>query len=790
MTFGARFGLTDSPSPASSSTAIARSPGYPSREETEPAACARADHQYERQGPLPRSTGTSSRVQGQREGHTSLSVTSPHHSRLPRKPIPLPPDDNRFADSEAPTTGLASLAGLHVVEIMEDFSYHLFCLTTRIPFRILFGQCKRLIANYSTRDDVVKLFNAISYRIEQTGVALKFWLPEDVRQTDQSSNNLISMFNVLKSMIQKSFENLGSVQQFLRRQETEHYTTIWQLKEDFAQMIRSFWRENSTEPAYVMFAFDLHQKLSYLNVKWTLGLRIRLNQDPNVRNRGVEVKDAQDMLDLTHNIPEVFSPLFLDAVKVIRAYFRKELQQSLTEKEHLEHLSLVQWLIDNAKANVVRPTTNEVRSINVGYASDFENALKSLESHGLQPTGAVYDAARGSSLIIEEGDSELQLALEISKQETSVQGSDLEEQTRYALALSANENATQPAPSRDAVSASENPTQLEPSRVGSAADRRISSSDYDKYAMATLNSSLLPSDVFVQIDKDKTFDDDHHQRNRSHEPQRQREQLLREKQGSREVDVDSGMGESSSAQQMTNQMEMPVSPRTHTTGQMNLGTPGPTQTFNLARDAVRDVAAENAVHSPPFMESKKTDDEDSECGSNSDSDSGDSRISLDEEQQQQSDSKEQQQQPPNSVLKHEPINRVDATTSSHSLAARHPSNPSASAVGLETDMRLASQILQLIKEDKYAEVSRLLKDLQGNVQQKLNLRSLGQGFLLEIVGKHATIDELAQTVRNFVQTGRMERRTLVTICHKLQIDVSNQSKEELEHLICMRESQQ
>ena len=655
---------------------------------------------------------------------------------------------------------------------MEDFSYHLISLTTRIPFRILFRQCKRLIADYSTRDDVVKLFNAVCCRIEETGVALKFWLPEDVPRASvgQSSNNLISMFNVLKSMIQKSLEDLGSEQQ-LGKQATEHYTTIWQLKEDFARMIRNFWRENSTEPAYVMFAFDLHQKLAYLNVKWTLGLPMRMNQDPNVRDRGVDMKDARDTLDLTRNVPDVFSQLFVDAIKALRAYFSKELQQSLTNKEHLEHLSLVQWLIDNAKSNVVRPSANEVRSSSIGHAANPEDTLRLLEVHGLQPTGTVYDdAAVSSSFGIQGGDTELQLALEISKQETSVQRSDLDEQTRYALAVSASESPAQPANSG----------------VGSSAERSISRNDYDQYG-AAFSSPMPPSDVLLQIDKDRTFDD-HHQSGRSHEPQHQPEQLAHEQQGNRVLqqqqgaqhglDSDSGMGmmsgSSSALQQMTNHTEMPVAPHgAHLTGQMSNGTP--TQTFHLARDVVRDTSATNGVHSPPPVENKTYDE---------DSDSGDSKITIND-----SDDEEQQQQHRDSDLKHEPTNLVDAAPASHSLPARHPSSPS--AVGVETDMQLtASQILQLLKEHDYVQVNRLLRDLQGNVQQKLSLRSLGRDFLLEIVGNHATADELAQTVENFVQMGRVNRATLITICQKLHIVVSDQSDEELKHLICMREKQQ
>jgi hypothetical protein len=213
---------------------------------------------------------------------------------------------------------------------------------------------------------------------------------------------------------------------------------------------------------------------------------------------------------------------------------------------------------------------------------------------------------------------------------------------------------------------------------------------------------------------------------------------------------------------------------THKTGQMKNNTPGsnsfkPTQPFHLASNVVRDTSATNRVHSPPLVESKRTDDEDS--------DSGDSRITIND-----SEDDEQQQQHRDSDQKYQSTSVVNAVPPSCSLPVKHPSSPS--TVAKETDMQVAaSQLIQVLGVHDYVQANRLLEDLQGNVQKKLSLKSLERDFLLEIVGSYATTDELAQTTKKFVQTGRVNHATLITICQKLHIAVSNQSDEELRYLI-------
>lgn len=677
-------------------------------------------------------------------------------------------------------------SGLHVVEIMEEFSYLLFMLTTRIPFRIFFKQCKRLAAEYSTHDDAMKLFNAVCCRIEQTGTGLNFWLSDDVRlaSVGQSTNDLVSMYNVIKSMVQQSLDNSGS-EQHLGRQATEHYTTIWQLKEDFAQMIRVFWRENATEPAYVMFVFDLHQKLAYLNVKWTLGLPIRMRQeDDNLRDRGIDQRDAREMLDLTANVPDVFSQQYIDAMRALRSYFSQELQGSLSGKEHLEQLSLVRWLSDNAKCNVIRPTTNEVRLSSIGNVSQPQAVLRLLEPLGLQLTGSVYDDAQqiatSSSFILQGGDNELQLALEMSKQETPVQQDDHEDQMRYALAVSASESTAQGAHSE----------------VGVSTDRTISRNAYDQYGSAV--HTPLPSSVILHLGEHSSDGFDRQrgsQRSRESQQRHQLEPQPRHTQGHEvpqqqhhgsQHGSDSGLvtsGGSSSAQQSTPETGMHAPHAASlTTSQLSSGRSTsalvePSYADGLPRDVSRDTDGRTSGRSsPPTVKERSF---------NEDSDSGESKMTIPGDE---SDDEGRQPRQTSWDPEHKLKVPVNAPHSPESLPVGQPS--ATVAFGEETMMEHASQLLDLLRQQDYVQVNRLLKDLQGNVQQRLNLRSLGRDFLLEVVCQYAKEEDLAEMVEKLVRTDRVDRETLETICEKLDISVSGRSDEILKHLIGIRGRQQ
>ena len=650
--------------------------------------------------------------------------------------------------------------GLHVVEIMEEFSYYLFTLTTRIPFRFLFKQCQRLVAEYATHNDVFKLFNVVCSRIEQTGACLLFWSSEDVM--NQSDNGRVSKFFVIKSTVKKSLEDVESEQQ-LGRQASQHYMTIWQLKKDFTRMVCGFWQESSMEPRYVMFLFNLHEKFADLNVKWTFGLVKSLSQGTSAQDRRVDSQEVQQVLDITRRVPKIFSNLYVDALRVLRLYCSQELQGNLIEEKHI---SLVRWLIDHAKSNVIRPTSDEVEVdfFDVGVASQPMDIIKLLEQHGMQSTGSVYSDALeiSTNLIARQGkDIALQLVLEMSKQDIPIYEQNREDQSRYLGALSGDR-------------AHERHFERE---VGT--DSIISQHAYDQYDQldSTIDPALLSSTVLVingrrnhrssrQGGGQRSPQMQNHER-RAQTQQQQIKDAAQHKSHSSLQESDSGLVSGSSG--------TPHQSLTESGAMISRGVHSPSK---VADDRSLHVSLPNKPSGDSYLP------HDVEKDTDGDSDTGDSTCTGFRESDDDDDPyNEHRQQRRHKVLQseYEPLASPATFSSFPSVSVAHAAK--VGTVGEEEMMKCAVQVVELLKRKNFAKVNRVLKDLQGNVQQKLTLRDIGRDVLLEIIQRHARDDDLVEFVDNLVEKDRLQRQTLETVCDKLGFDVSNQSTDQLKQII-------
>ena len=332
---------------------------------------------------------------------------------------------------------------------MQNFAFHLFFLTTRMPFSVLGAQCNELKKDYHACD-LMGLCDMVIRYVEGAGAALGLWRDVDshVQGPTYVSEKIYRKYMSIKKLVQRSVEAV----RFTHRMPeggAQQYCLIWQQKDELAQDLRIHLQSGSIEQ-YVFFLFELHWRLAYLNAKWSFALPLRMRRSANEAEHRIEQQEAGDFLKMTRRVPQIFTDDYIAALQGARYQFNL-----LHNGHHLDatqftvQLSYIRWLSDNMKLNLNIPDNDRVGFVDLHVPQSPLNKetvdqLRQFGMHSpeeIQAENVPADVMCGTDASLStQLDSELEMALEISRadqgQQTVTPAED--EELQLALAMSAS----------------------------------------------------------------------------------------------------------------------------------------------------------------------------------------------------------------------------------------------------------------------------------------------------------------------------------------------------------------
>ncbi|XP_062506257.1 uncharacterized protein LOC134182823 isoform X2 [Corticium candelabrum] len=343
--------------------------------------------------------------------------------------------------------GICSLQGCHKIVIMQNFAFHLFFLTTRMPFQVLGAQCNELRREYMVGDIRELCVMVIKYT-EAAATALRLW-----QQDLSSQGNIISTQSVLlkrvydkyvsiKKLVQQSLEAVKNTS-LMPDGGTQLYCLIFQQKDELAQELRIYFQSSAVEN-YLSFIFEFHWQLACLNAKWSLALPSRMYRMATTSEQQIEKHEANNFLRLTRRVPQIFTPIYIQGLQGARYLFSLLNDDGqLDLHQFTMQLCYVRWLSDSMKSNLTIPDTDTVNFLELRVPTSplDDHTYSVLVTNGMHTIDDLQaeNIPRGMIASTEQ-DSELELVLEMSrKEQQSYCQLDTEEELDIALALSASE---------------------------------------------------------------------------------------------------------------------------------------------------------------------------------------------------------------------------------------------------------------------------------------------------------------------------------------------------------------
>jgi hypothetical protein len=332
--------------------------------------------------------------------------------------------------------------GRYKLMIMQNFAFHLFFLTTRMPFSVLGAQCNELKKDYGARD-LMALCDMVIRYTEAAGTALGLWRVQDPAH----ESSIYRKYMTIKKLVQRSVEAVQFTH-LMPEGGAQQYCLIWQQKDELAQDLRIQLQLEQKTEQYVYFVFELHWRLAYLNAKWSFALPLRTTRSANETEQRIEQQEANDFLKMTRRIPQIFTEYYIAALQGARYQFNLlHSGHFLDGQQFTVQLAYIRWLSDNMKASLIIPDNERVGFIDlhVPQSPPSEVIVAQLHQLGMHTTEEIQaenvpaDVMSGTNTsLLTNPDSELEMALAISKadqgQQTMTPAED--EDLQLALALS------------------------------------------------------------------------------------------------------------------------------------------------------------------------------------------------------------------------------------------------------------------------------------------------------------------------------------------------------------------